>query len=149
VYLAAWDVRRAKLFGRCEPKSGIVPFERLIADVMGQQPYASANCVFWVVDNGSSHRGERASKRLGKRWPNVVLVHLPVHASWLNQIEIYFSILERKVLRPNNFDSLFALEDRILGFQDRYQANARPFQWKYTRADLSKFLAKLALDRAA
>jgi hypothetical protein len=149
VYLAGWDVRRAKVFGRCEPTSGIVPFDRLVADVMTQEPYASARRVFWVVDNGSSHRGERATNRLAKRWPNVILVHLPVHASWLNQIEIYFSILERKVLRPNDFDSLFALEDRILGFQDRYQQNARPFEWKYTREDLTRFLVKLAVDRAA
>jgi hypothetical protein len=58
----------------------------LIADVMTQEPYASARRVFWVVDNGSSHRGERATKRLAKRWPNAILVHLPVHASWLNQM---------------------------------------------------------------
>jgi transposase len=81
---------------------------------MTQEPYASAKRVFWVVDNGSSHRGETAMKRLAKRWPNLILVHLPIHASWLNQIEIYFSILQRKVLNPNDLDSLFALEDRIL-----------------------------------
>jgi hypothetical protein len=75
-------------------------------------------------------------KRLAKRWPNLILVHLPIHASWLNQIEIYFSILQRKVLTPNDFDSLFALEDRILAFQDRYQDNAKPFEWKFTRDDL-------------
>jgi hypothetical protein len=149
VYLAAWDVRRARLFGRCEPRSGILPFDRLVAEVMSQQPYTSAHRVFWIVDNGSSHRGERAVRRLSKRWPNLILVHLPVHASWLNQIEIYFSILQRKVLTPNDFDSLFLLEDRILAFQDRYQETAKPFKWKFTRADLADRLAKLALPRAA
>jgi hypothetical protein len=114
VYLAAWDVRRAQLYGRCEPRSGIAPFDRLVADVMTREPYASASRVFWVVDNGSSHRGEKAVRRLASRWPNLILVHLPIHASWLNQVEIYFSILQRKVLTPNDFDSLFALEDRIL-----------------------------------
>jgi hypothetical protein len=88
VYLAAWDVRRAQLFGRCEPHSGIRPFDRLVADVMSREPYASARRVFWVVDNGSSHRGEKAAWRLGKQWPNLILVHLPIHASWLNQIEV-------------------------------------------------------------
>lgn len=149
VYLAAWDVRRARLFGRCEPKSGIVPFDRLVADVMTQEPYASARRVFWVVDNGSSHRGDKATRRLAKRWPNLILVHLPVHASWLNQIEIFFSILQRKVLTPNDFDSLLTLEDRILAFQDRYQENARPFEWKFTREDLSHLLARLAVEKAA
>ena len=149
VYLAAWDVRRAKLFGRCEPRSGIKPFDRLVADVMSREPYASAHRVFWVVDNGSSHRGEKAARRLAKRWSNLILVHLPIHASWLNQIEIFFSILQRKVLTPNDFDSLFALEDRILAFQDRYQEYAKPFKWKFTREDLSELLTKLALEKAA
>jgi hypothetical protein len=149
VYLAAWDVRRARLFGRCEPQSGIASFDQLVADVMTREPYASAARVFWVVDNGSSHRGERAVRRLAKRWPSLILVHLPVHASWLNQIEIYFSILQRKVLTPNDFDSLFTLEYRILAFQDRYQQTATPFQWKFTREDLSKLMAKLALQKAA
>ncbi|MGH7500428.1 MAG: IS630 family transposase [Longimicrobiales bacterium] len=149
VYLAAWDVRRAQLFGRCEPRSGIVSFDRLVADVMSQEPYASAKRVFWFVDNGSSHRGEKAAQRLARRWPNVILVHLPIHASWLNQIEIHFSILQREVLTPNDLDSLFALEDRILAFQHRYQENAKPFQWKFTRQDLSSLLAKLALPQAA
>jgi hypothetical protein len=148
-YLAAWDVRRARLYGRCEPHSGIVPFDRLVADVMTQEPYTNARRVFWVVDNGSSHRGDKAAQRLSQRWPNLILVHLPIHASWLNQIEIYFSILQRKVLTPNDFNSLLALEDRILGFQERYQENARPFQWKFTRDDLSNLLRKLALQDAA
>lgn len=149
VYLAAWDVRRGKIFGRCEPKSGIVPFDRLVCDVMSREPYASARRVFWIVDNGSSHRGPRAAERLARQWPHLILVHLPIHASWLNQVEIYFSIVERKALRPNDFESLFALEDRILAFQDRYQQRAVPFEWTYTRGDLSKLLARLALDKAA
>ena len=80
------------LFGRCEAKTGIEPFGRLVEQVMSCEPYASAQRVFWIVDNGSSHAGKRSIDRLQGRWPNLVLVHLPVHASWLNQIEIYFSI---------------------------------------------------------
>ena len=89
-YLAAWDVHRAKVYGRCESRSGIQPFERLIAQVMGQEPYRSARRVFWILDNGSSHRGEPCVNRLRAAWPNIVPVHLPVHSSWLNQVEIYF-----------------------------------------------------------
>lgn len=146
VYLAAWDVRRAHLFGRCEPASGNAPFDALVAQVMTEPPYATASRVFWIVDNGSSHRGLPAVKRLTKRWPNLVLVHLPVHASWLNQIEIFFSILQRKLLRPNAFESLFALEDAILAFQERYQDRAKPFAWKYTRHDLTRLLNRLATE---
>ena len=76
-YLAAWDVRRAKLFDRCEPKGGIEPFDRLVAQVMSQEPYASARRVFWIVDNGSSHRGQRSIDRLEGDDKNLVLVHLP------------------------------------------------------------------------
>ncbi len=143
-YLAAWDVRRAKVFGRCEEKSGIAPFDRLVEQVMTAEPYASARRVFWVVDNGSSHRGQASVDRLQSRWPNLVLVHLPVHASWLNQIEIYFSIVQHKVLQPNDFDDLAAVERRLLAFERHYEEIAEPFEWKFTRADLDKLLAKLS-----
>ena len=149
-YLAAWDVHRARIFGRCEHKTGIAPFGRLVRQVMSQEPYRSAARVFWVVDNGSSHRGEACQQRLARRWPNLVVVHTPIHASWLNQIEIFFSIVQRKVLTPNDFNSLNALEKRLLGFQHHYQAVAKPFQWRFTRRDLEALLGKLAtLPKAA
>jgi len=143
-YLAAWDVRRAKIFGRCEAKSGIAPFGRLVDQVMAQEPYLSAKRVFWILDNGSSHRGQSCIARFKQRWPKIVVVHLPVHASWLNQIEIYFSIIQRKVLTPNDFQSLEAVEERLLQFQDRYEEIAKPFEWKFTRDDLSKLLMRLS-----
>jgi hypothetical protein len=142
-YLAAWDVHRAKIFGRCENTTGIQPFDRLVDQVMSVEPYRSARRVFWITDNGSSHRGEKAANRLRAAWPSMVLVHTPVHASWLNQIEIYFSIIQRKVLTPNDFSSLAELQARLLAFQDHYQQAARPFQWTFTRADLHKLLARL------
>jgi hypothetical protein len=142
-YIAAWDVHRAKLFGRCERKTGIVPFDRLVAQVMRQEPYRSARRVFWIVDNGSSHRGQRAATRLRAKWRNVVLVHTPVHASWLNQIEVYFSIVQRKLLTPTDFASLAALRDQLMQFQQRYQQSAKPFEWTFTRSDLDALLEKL------
>ena len=142
-YLAAWDVRQAKLFGRCEAATGIKPFARLVAQVMSEPPYCRAARVFWIIDNGSSHRGIRCVERLQKRWPTIIPVHLPVHASWLNQIEIYFSILQTKVLTPNDFRSLTLVAKRILQFQGRYQHIAEPFEWKFTRDDLARVMAKL------
>ncbi len=143
-YIAAWDVKRAKVCGRCESRSGIVPFDRLVNDVMTQEPYLSAKRVFWILDNGSSLRGQSCVTRLQQRWPNIVVVHLPVHASWLNQIEIYFSIIQRKVLTPNDFVCLEAVEERLLQFQEHYEKIAKPFEWKFSREDLSKMLKKLS-----
>jgi hypothetical protein len=92
-YLAAWDVHRAKVFGRCEQSTGIEPFDGLVGQVMTCQHYA-ARRVFWVVDNGSSHRGQASLDRLEDRWPTLRLIHPPVHASWLNQVGIYFSLVQ-------------------------------------------------------
>ena len=142
-YLAAWDVHQAKLFGRCEQATGIAPFGRLVEEVRTTEPYASATRVFWVVDNGSSHRGRSSVERLEGAWPNLRLVHLPVHASWLNQVEIYFSIVQRKVLTPNDFTDLAEVERRLLAFQRRYQQTAMPFDWRFTRADLDRLLRRL------
>jgi DDE superfamily endonuclease len=110
---------------------------------MTQEPYASAKRVFWVVDNGSSHRGNAAIDRLAKRFPNAVMVHTPVHASWLNQAEIYFSVVQRKVVSPNDFTRLDQVRQRLADFEQRYNATARPFQWKFTPADLDDLLARI------
>ena len=142
-YLAARDVHSARISGRCEPKSGIGPFDRLVEQVMASPPYRHATRVFWIVDNGSSHRGQRSTDRLTGRWPNLVLVHLPIHASWLNQIEIYFSILQRKVLTPNDFADLATLERAILDFEQHYAQIAEPFEWRFTRTDLTRLLTRL------
>jgi hypothetical protein len=143
-YLAAWDVRRAKVFGRCETTTGIEPFDRLVQQVMEQEPYRTAQRVFWIVDNGSSHRGAASVRRLQGDYPNLILVHLPVHASWLNQVEIYFSVIQRKVLTPNDFSDLAQVADRLLAFQSFYEQIAQPFEWKFTRADLNELMHKIS-----
>lgn len=142
-YLAAWDVRRGQISGRCEATTGKAPFTRLVDQIMQQQPYHSAPRVFWIVDNGSSHRGATAVRELAARYPNLILVHLPTHASWLNQIELYFSITQRKVLTPNDFTGLVAVEHRLLAYEDHYNRTAQPFAWKFTRQDLERRLAQL------
>lgn len=142
-YLAAYDVHRAKIYGRCDPTTGIEPFTALVEQVMTQEPYASADRVFWVVDNGSSHRGQRAMDRLAEKFPNAVMVHTPVHASWLNQVEVYFSIIQRKALSPNDFTDLDVVEQRLSRFEIRYNAAATPFKWKFTTADLADLLDRL------
>jgi len=143
-YLGAWDVHHANLFDRVEPTTGIAPFGRLVEQVMSAEPYASARRVFWVVDNGSSHAGRAAIERVQTAWPSARLVHLPIHASWLNQIELFFSIVQRKALTPNDFADLDVLAERLLAFGQRYRAIARPFAWTFTRADLDRVLDKIA-----
>lgn len=143
-YIAALDVHRAKLFGLCNHKSGILPFDRLVDQFMSQDPYKEARKVFLIVDNGSAHRGLKSVERLEGRYTNLTLIHSPpVHASWLNQIEIYFSILQRKALTPNDFPSLAALKERILDFQKYYEEIAKPFEWKFTRKDLNRLMCKI------
>ena len=147
-YLAALDVHRAKVFGHCEATTGIAPFERLVDHVMRQWPYREARRVFWIMDNGSSHRGEGSVHRLTQAHPRLVPVHGPIHASWLNQIEIYFSIVQRKVLTPNDFPNLPTVAERLAAFERYYESIARPFEWKFTRwkftrSDLNDLLARM------
>lgn len=147
--LAALDIgrrgrRRPRVFGRSEARGGIDPFDRLVRQVMTKEPYASARRVFWIVDNGSAHRGRKSVERLERRWPNLVLVHLPVHASWLSQIEIYFSIVKRKVLEPNDFESVAEVARTLNAFEHHWNEIAEPFAWNFTRDDLAALIARLA-----
>jgi DDE superfamily endonuclease len=142
-YLAAWDVRRGQVTGRCEDTTGIAPSARLVAQVMTTEPYASADRVFWITDNGSSHRGAAAAERMATAWPNAQLIHLPAHASWLDQAEIYFSVIQRKVLTPSDFTGLDQIRHRLAAFETRYNAIARPFDWKFTSTDVSDLLRRI------
>jgi DDE superfamily endonuclease len=146
-YSAGLDVHHARILGRCESKNGIASFDRLVEQVMTPPPYNDARRVFWIVDNCSVHRGAKAVDRLPNLYPRLTLVHAPIQASWLNQIEIYFSVVQRKVLTPNDFTDLNALAERLLDFQYYWETTARPFEWKFTRRDLAQLLDKLAAPR--
>ncbi|HLI16335.1 MAG TPA: IS630 family transposase [Acidimicrobiales bacterium] len=142
-YLGAYDVHRAALFGQVAEKTGIEPFMTLVEKVMAKEPYKSARCVYWVVDNRSSHNGQRSIERMEAAFPNARLIHLPVHASWLNQIEVVFSIIQRKVVRSGDFAGLGALAERLLAFEQHYNASARPFDWRFSTDDLAAMLERL------
>ncbi len=148
-YLAAWDVQEGRVMGRCEPSTGIEPFGRLTGQVMGRPEYAKAGRVFWVVDNGSSHRGEASVRRMKEGHANAILVHLPVHASWLNQVEIYFSLLQRKALTPNDSADLQELELRIGLYEELTNESPKPFDWQFTKHDLFDLLQRVAKREAA
>ncbi|MCU1614427.1 MAG: ISRSO5-transposase [Frankiales bacterium] len=131
------------------PTTGIAPFAQLVDKVMSTEPYASARRVFWVVDNGSSHAGAVSVVRMREAWPSAELVHLPIHASWLNQIEIVFSIIGRKVIKPADFADLEALAERLGAFEPRFNAAATPFDWRFGRAELADLLNRIDAHRAA
>ena len=148
-YLAAWDMRRGYVMGRCEPTTGIEPFGRLVKQVLAAEPYRSSTRLFWIVDNGSSHRGAAAMRRLHQIDSRIILVHTPVHASWLNQVEIYFSIIQRKVLTPNDFADLEALRLRLAFYEELSNQSPKPFQWKFARTKLTALLAKIETRQMA
>ena len=127
------------------PKTtGIAHFMALMGQVMSAEPYKSAPRVFVIVDNGSDHRGKKAARRLRRAWPNAIMIHTPVHASWLNQVEIFFSIVQKKVVSPNDFASTAQLAATLLAFTRRYNQTARPFNWKFTAADLARLLERIS-----
>ena len=129
--------------GRCEPTTGIEPFGRLVKQVLAEEPYRSGERLFWIVDNGSSHRGTAAKQRLRQVDSRIILVHTPVHASWLNQVEIYFSLIQRKVLTPNDFVSLDEVAERLRLYEELCNQTPRPFDWKFDRRKLREFLQRL------
>ena len=142
--LAALDVHTGKVFASCPPATGIAPFMTLMGQVMSHEPYNSAPRVFVIVDNGSDHRGKPAARRLRDAYPNAIMIHTPVHASWLNQAETVFSIVQKKILSPNDFASTAQLAAALLAFIDRYNQTARPFNWKFTAADLAGLLQRIS-----
>lgn len=141
--LAALDVHTGKVSASTPATTGITPFMDLIGQVMTTRPYATAPRVFVIVDNGSDHRGQAAIDRLAKAHPNAIMIHTPVHASWLSQAEIFFSIVQKKVISPNDFASTGQLAATLLAFTSRYNPTARPFNWKFTAKDLARFLDRI------
>jgi hypothetical protein len=141
-YLVAWDVHRGIVLGRCERKTGIKPFGLLVDQVLEQTTYEKANRLFLIVDNGSSHRGQPSVQRMRQRDTRIILLHTPIHASWLNQVEIYFSIIQRKVLTPNDFENLDAVRDRLELYEELSNRTPKPFRWKFSRQDLLDWLER-------
>jgi len=142
--LACLDVHTGTVFASTPRTTGITPFMDLAGQVMARPEYKNAARVFVIAGNGSDHRGQSAITRLARAHPNAIMIHTPVHASWLNQIEIFFSIIQKKVVTPNDFDSLGQLSATLLGFVDRYNQTAKPFSWKFTAEDLRDLMDRIS-----
>jgi hypothetical protein len=139
-YHAVWDVFRGKVFGQVVPTTSIATCNGLVHQVMDSTPYTAAGRVFWIVDSGCAHHRTTFPARLKSMYANAIAVSLPTHASWLNQIELFFSIVQRKVLTPLEVTDEAALTQRLLAFQTYYAKTAKPFTWRFTAKDLKNRL---------
>ena len=131
--LAGLDVHTGQVFASTPLTTGIKPFMDLAGQVMARPEYKNAPRVFAIVDNGSDHRGKAAIDRLARAHPNAIMIHTPVHASWLNQIEI-FSVIQKKVVTPNDFASLEELSATLLAFTRPVQPDRPAVQLEIHRS---------------
>jgi hypothetical protein len=146
---AAWDVRLGHVIGRCELTTGMAPFGRLGKQVLAEEPYRSGARLLWIVDHGSSPRGAASKQRLRQVDSRLLLVHTPVHASWLHHVEISFAILQRKVRTPNDFADLEAIRLRLALYEELSNQTPTPLQWKVDRTKLLALFAKIEARQRA
>jgi DDE superfamily endonuclease len=142
-YLAAWDVRRAKIFDRCAPKDGIEPFDRLVEQFVSVAPYAKAQRVFLVVDNGSAHRGKRSIDRLHGAWLNLIVVHTPVHAVLAQPSRNLLLRCPAQGPLAQRLRGPRRPRRPPAGLRAPYERIATPFEWEFTRRDLERLLDRL------
>ena len=130
--LAAFNIRSGRVIGRMVKHRGAKELVSFLDEVARRHPTAPI-IVVWdnlnIHGNGRDQRWTRFNERHGDRFR---FVHTPLHASWINQVEIWFSILQRRVLRHGSFTSVAMLCERVLGFirhWNRYEAH--PFRWTF------------------
>lgn len=143
IYQAAFIAGTGGVIGHCVDGNTRANFETLVAEVMAAPICQTADRVFWIVDNGSAHHPATFRWWLKKQYPTAIGLHLPTGASWLNQIELYFSVITRKSLTGESFHSVDAVQDRITEFEEMWNGDPEPFNWTYTREDLTKLLERL------
>ena len=136
--LGALDTRSGHVWGEIAPRKRQGEFLRLLEQIDADLP-PSVTCVYVVLDNVPMHTGKKV-----KEWrvahPRFIFVHPPVHCSWMNQIEQWFSILVRKRLRIADFQSLEHLAERLGAFIREWNERAHAFRW--TVKSFEKILAK-------
>jgi hypothetical protein len=138
-------VHRGKVFGRCEPTTGIEPFGRLVFQVMATEPYASARRVFWVVD-----KRQQPPRPTCRRTHGDALAQGPPRAASRARLlaqpggDLFLRRAAQGPHPPNDFADLAEVESRLLAFERRYEDTATPFEWKFSRSDLGKLMERLA-----
>lgn len=137
---AAFDTRTGEVFGILRRRKRQIEFLELLEKIDAETP-AHITRIHLVCDNVSIHHGKLARAWL-QAHPRFSMHFTPVHCSWMNQVEQWFSILQRKRLVATNFADLADLETRIMAFISEWNAEAHPFGW--TPASFDKVLAKRA-----
>ena len=140
--LAGLDVHTGQVYASTPGTTGITPFMNTSARSWNGRVQERAPGVHRRGQR-SDHRGQASADRLRAAHPNAILIHTPVHASWLNQVEIFFSVIQKKVVSPNDFASLDDLSATLLAFTERYNQTAKPFNWKFTADDLTDLLTRI------
>lgn len=136
---AGLSVADGQVYGLCQPRKRFVDFQHfLLTVIIPEALRRQVSTLALIVDNGTTHAPKQLEAWLQQQiidhnWPfNIQVYWLPKKASWLDQIEIWFSILQRKLLTPNHFDSLDALQSAIDRFIAFYNRSAKPINWSYT-----------------
>jgi hypothetical protein len=137
--LAAFDTRTGDVIGICRRRKRQLEFIELLEAIDRQTP-AHVTAIHLVCDNVITHKGKLVRAWMAKH-PRFHFHFTPVHCSWMNQVEQWFSILQRKRMTAPNFADLDALEERVLAFIDEWNANAHPFRW--TARSFDKIIAKI------
>jgi len=128
VLFAGLNVHEGSVAGWVTDSTRSDNFVDFLGDLVAQTPAGlDLHC---IVDNLSAHSTPKVTAFLDEH-RHVYLHHTPTHASWLNQIELFFSILERRLLRRGEFDSVDNLAERIIAFINDYNRRAAPFRWTY------------------
>ncbi len=131
--LACLDVHTGQVSGECIRSNNSVTFIRFLKRLLREY---SDKDLYVILDNGSSHRSKKTMAWAAKH-KRLHLAFTPTHASWLNQIEIWFGILTRKVVRRGIFKSRDELVERLMQFIESYNQDARPFEWTYTGSPMA------------
>ena len=144
---AALSVADGRVYGHCRERKRFEDFQSFILEVVvPEAKRRGVHTVAMILDNGSTHAPKQLEAWLKEQgalhqWPFQIQVYwLPPNASWLDQIEIWFSILQRKLLQPNHFRSLEELQQAILDFIEHYNRTARAIRWSYTVEKLEQKL---------
>ena len=132
--MAAFEVHTGGVYAEVIQRNDSMTFCQFLAEIENQVPKGKK--IHVILDNGSSHTS-RETKRWLKRHKRFVVHYTPPHASWVNQVELFFSILTRKLLKNNSFATRDDLVDKLIGWINEYNKTANPFKWTYDGKPLS------------
>lgn len=142
-FLAALFIATGHVVAQCITSNSKENFRAFVSDVLSGPLCKGYERIFLIMDNGSAHHPRTFPVWIKEHFPHVIVVYTPKHASWLNQVEIFFSVLTRKALTPRDVASLEALRTLLLRFVEHHNQTARPYRWGFTRADMERVLARL------